>query len=345
MLDVKDEVNRRAQVSEIFRNLLIETQIKEDEDTGIILRLAADVFLLGGPEYVRIRDRINTPKVAAKTAERVELIREDLINARNCEEAANREKDNSALQREYAYLSALEKIKDNELRPKFIRLVDARIGGADIEVPNCVMISGKNGSINSDILDWCKKNVNANVATIDAKSDDLIDALEQAEDDYQETGVWNLIHVKNMDNLIKKSSPSLASMKRIMCATSEDFHTTLIFTSDNPDDLDPIAIETNRVKRFNTDGIPDIKKMEKDDIKERLSTEGYATRSPLAAINDILDLAEADESKRVNFKSTKKELEEIRLNSYSLLSKLSRDERTKYGDMLDSTIKSLWYIV
>lgn len=65
------------------------------------------------------------------------------------------------------------------------------------------MFSNPDEKINKELINWCGENVNGQFITTDPYEEDLIDILEEAEADYQESGNWNLIYVKDMAELIK----------------------------------------------------------------------------------------------------------------------------------------------
>ena len=138
--------------------------------------------------------------------------------------------------------------------------------------------------------------------------------LEQAEDDYQNTGDWNLIAVKGMDNLIdhnKSEDWVVESMKDIMSATAEDYHSTLIFSSTHPETLDSIALQPHRVKKIKTADIKTPKDMDREDAKVRLMDSQNAKNTPISTINDLLLVANADDSLKLSWEHTPEQLEKV----------------------------------
>jgi len=74
--------------------------------------------------------------------------------------------------------------------------------------------------------------------------------LEKAEKNFKKTGNRTLIHVENFDKLLnlETSRPQIiAGLKDIMCSTSNDYHSTLIFSTKDPLRLDPIALQPHRI--------------------------------------------------------------------------------------------------
>ncbi len=121
-----------------------------------------------------------------------------------------------------------------------------------LEKPNCLLFVGKDENKTKDAIDWFMKTAKQNNHSIDlfAEDFDFVEYLEQAEEQFQKTGKWNLIYVKNMDKAINPSEVEpavIASMKSIMCATEKNFHTTLLFQTKDAAKLDDIATESNRI--------------------------------------------------------------------------------------------------
>ena len=126
-------------------------------------------------------------------------------------------------------------------------IIDCIKTKVDVERPNCVLFTGENKEKKRAIIDWFASKTGSNYKRINLDSDNLVETLEGLEEQFQRTGKRNTLYVENMDKAIKKGSSMISSMKRVMCATGEDFHTSILFDAVNCADLDPIAIETNRV--------------------------------------------------------------------------------------------------
>ncbi len=122
-------------------------------------------------------------------------------------------------------------------------------------VPNCIMISAGDEATSNQLIDWTKNNAWANVVMIDEKHD-IVDYLEQAEEHYQQTGERTLLHVQGLDNLINSKTSDermIGAMKSIMDDCAKDYHTTILFSSKNPDELDEIAMADHRVSQIRSD--------------------------------------------------------------------------------------------
>ena len=204
-------------------------------------------------------------------------------------------------------------MKENQLQPKFLDLVQNEKEGHPVDMPNCIMLSNKNDEINNKLINWTGENINGKFISI-KNGDDILAHLEQAEDDYQNTGDWNLIAVKGMDNLIdhnKSEDWVVESMKDIMSAAAEDYHSTLIFSSTHPETLDSIALQPHRVKKIKTTDIKTPKDMDIEDAKVRLMDSQNAKNTPISTINDLLLVAKADDSLKLSWEHTPEQLEKV----------------------------------
>ena len=132
--------------------------------------------------------------------------------------------------------------------------------GHPVDMPNCLLVVGDDPKYCERIIDWIGKTSNADYKTI-KNGDDILSHLEQYEENYQKTKNRTLLHVKDMESLIdhhKSEDWVVESMKDIMSAAAEDYHTTIIFQTQDPSKLDSIALQPHRVKKkFNINDIPE----------------------------------------------------------------------------------------
>ena len=137
------------------------------------------------------------------------------------------------------------------------------------EMPNCLLVKGKDSGYCERMINWIGKTGNADFISINV-GDDILEQLEKAENNFQKSKNWTLMYIKNMDTLINHSQSEdhiVEGMKDIMSAASEDYHTTIIFSTDNPKKLDKIALQPHRVKKvFDIDEIKETKFFETDEI-------------------------------------------------------------------------------
>lgn len=220
---------------------------------GFMGRAIFGLLTVGASEVVRARDVANCSSKAKKWVDKIELIRLDLINARANETAADASNQNRLNDLRVKYVQANAHIKENVIRPKFLDLIQAQKEGFQVEIPNCAMFVNKDDNISEQFINWAMREANVNSRKIDIFEDDLLDTLDSAEKNYQNTGRWNLIYVKNMDKAINPNVSDMSvieSMKAIMTLTAQDYHTTLIFCACDPQQLDEISIEPNRVKKL-----------------------------------------------------------------------------------------------
>lgn len=139
--------------------------------------------------------------------------------------------------------------------------------GHPVDMPNCLLVVGDDPKYCERMIDWIGKTSNADYKTI-KNGDNILAHLEQYEENYQKTKNRTLLHVKDMESLIdhhKSEDWVVESMKDIMSAAAEDYHTIIIFQTQDPSKLDSIALQPHRVrKKFNINDIPEKKLLETD---------------------------------------------------------------------------------
>ncbi len=157
----------------------------------------------------------------------------------------------------------------NHILSNFADLVLRIKEGRPTEMPNCLLIKGNDHEYCERIINWIGKTGHAHFTTINI-GDGLVAQLEKAEANFQRTKNWTLLYVKNMEKLINHNEVQdriIESMKDIMSAAAEDYHTTIIFLSAHPEKLDKIALQSHRVKRiFDINKIDENKFFETDKI-------------------------------------------------------------------------------
>lgn len=328
---------------EKYEEFAQETELKQ---LPLWCRAALDVVCLGVPEVVNIKNKIENKSVAATWAERLKTIIEDLKNAKLNEQTMATQKSKDAEKAKAKYLSDLNYVKMNELYPILLDKIQAKREGRNVEVPNCVLVAHSDSDVNKALVDFCLEHVNGCSRVIDPYKEDLVDVLESAEEKYQETGAWNLIYVKGMDALInpnKSEKTTIASMKAIMCSTAEDYHTTLVFTSTVPEELDDIAVESNRVTAVDVSRIESVNEAMKRQAKKRLNDQSYSQNYPLSAINDLLTLIGKEYSSyHLNFDSTQ--------NDFSKAKKIIENNMKKkhledYAKAFETACSKVWFLV
>ena len=123
-------------------------------------------------------------------------------------------------------------------------------------LPNCVMLYGENPFIMKNLAHWAASRdgiVSQTVSYKDNNDDlqsDILEALESAEEQYQETGKYSLILVNGLDKLINpifNSKENIATMKDLMSDASQDFHSVILFCTTDETSLDPEAMSSHRV--------------------------------------------------------------------------------------------------
>ncbi len=157
----------------------------------------------------------------------------------------------------------------NKILANFSDLVLRIKEGRPTDMPNCLMIKGQDPKYCEKMINWLGQNSKSDFVTIKA-GDGIVTKLEKAEENFQKTKNWTLMYIKDMEKLIDHSrveDDMIEYMKDIMSAASEDYHTTIIFSSASPEKLDKIALQPHRVKKvFNIDEVNEAKFFETDNI-------------------------------------------------------------------------------
>ncbi len=309
-------------------------------------RLFSDLKTLGANELFLLNYRLESRFNAKKWVQKAELMRIDLLNAKAQEETMELLKQKDEIKAQAKHIADFTSIQNGEIYPKLFDKIQAKKEGMDVEVPNCVMVANENEEINEEIIDWILQNANANVSELNAYDcPDWDRVFEKAQEKYRKTGKWNIIHVKDLDKLINPKiadSSDIAMMKSVMGDSAKYYHTTLLFSSTNPDELDETATETYRVQEIKTDGFKTIKQIIRDYAKERLQDEEYVKNTPLSAINDLVDLTGIPERHKLDFSSTRNNMEKT---VKKIQEKLTKEQSEKYENVLNLAQESAWYCV
>ncbi len=239
--------------------------------------------------------------------------------------------------------AAKEKVKVRELYPKFLDLIQNQKEGAKVDMPNSIMLANPDEQVNLELIEWVSKNANARFLSMDA-SDPLDEVLESCEESYNETKDWNIIYIRDFDKVLnpKLTDPSIIdSVKDLMSAAASDYHSTLIFSAPHPEELDPIAIESHRVKIIDTSSIKSGAPSLEYEARERiLNRPNYTSEYPLAAINDLLVLAHAKPSQILGVLSS----HEAYLKALDFIRENLHDPEIKVEKIIEETRPKLWYL-
>ncbi|GEM_PF-3618630 len=267
-------------------------------------RVNVDIVTLGlGEIYFQLR-KANDKQIAKNAVLKMNKIVNDVKNLKFKEDAAEIKKTELATTRALQYQKGLNTAKETVIKPKLLDLIQRKREGRPTAMPNNVMFYSKDKAVNDNLINWTKENANANVKTVDLNKDDLLDVLEKAEDDYQKTGDWNLIHAKNMEDYInpkKVDRATIEAMKDFMSATADDYHTTLMFSTNNPEELDYIALQPHRVKNFDFSGVKSNQTADIEDAKARVRNPENVKETPLSVINDLLFIANKNHDKKLDW--------------------------------------------
>lgn len=251
-------------------------------------RIMQGIMHLGISEIYVQTSKITAMQKAKNHLNQIKILRNDLINEKYREEAELANISAQEATNEVEYIKKLNEVKEKQIYPMFIDLIQREKEGKPSDVPNCVMISCGNEKVNKELVDWTVKNTNARFVNI-TTNDDILEHLELAEKKFQETGDWNLIHIKNGDKLINPKYTEFSdieSMKDIMSSTVEDYHTTLLFDSTKTNELDSIAMQPHRVRPISAK-IKSLDEMQIESALQRLNLK-RAIDCPINTINDLI---------------------------------------------------------
>lgn len=187
------------------------------------------------------------------------------------------------------YLNNLEKIISGPLSDELLFLISRHNRGLSTEMPNCVMISGEDKKHNDDLIKYVKGNVECRVVEINA-TDDILETLENNKENYKNQKEWTVMHIKDFDKLLSlKTSDfeTIEGFKSIMSDCAEEFHTTILFSTENIKDLDKIAIESHRVKTIDINSLS-TKDSQRQAAKNRILSLMYDGAETIEARKDLL---------------------------------------------------------
>ncbi len=141
----------------------------------------------------------------------------------------------------------------NVLQSEFIVPLMQSKSNSNIELPNCIMLYGKNPHIMKEIIDWTADQTDLKYIKVpsiineEEMQENIYNALEQAEENYKENGERSIIFVNGMDKLLLNYLDDLAVMKDIMGTADEDYHSTIMFYTTRPEELDKGTLASHRV--------------------------------------------------------------------------------------------------
>ncbi len=139
---------------------------------------------------------------------------------------------------------------------RFSWLVEREAEGKPSDVPNCVMITGKDEKYHNEMIQWIADHTPCRFKTMEY-NENILAHLEAQEATFKVPGKdYLLLQVKNCDRLINPKTATFScieSMKDIMSSTEIDYHTILIFGAEHPEELDSIALQPHRVRELKLD--------------------------------------------------------------------------------------------
>lgn len=307
----------------------------------IVDRVMIGIFSLGFSELERASENSDFRKDARNFVDKMVILRSELEHIKFNEELAKMNKDTTKNSNEIIYETSIQNLKNEEIKPKLLDKVRRFREGRPTEMPNCVMLSHKDSELNKKLIAWIGDQTNGYFEEFDSKKD-IIEKLESLENKYQSSGSWNVLYVPTLDkNITTKFSneTTIAKYKDIMSNCAEDYHTTIIFQTNDKKSLDPIALQKHRVTEINTSKIKSKNELEIDSANSRLEDSNYIEKTPIAALNDLLLISDnSDLNLKWNY--TEKDFQNVE-NILKSSSKIEEKHKSNLTKILDS-LKGLW---
>lgn len=161
-----------------------------------------------------------------------------------------------------------------------------------VKIPDALMIHSKNREEATETLKWIVGKSNSNYIYIEDKKeanytrlDQIRTVLEEAEENYNKNGKRTLVWVENFDKLLLKDSDNeevIGDLKDMLDKISKQYKTTIIFSCNSTENLDPIVLQPHRVKIYNIDKdapLEELKRIQSNyilsNIQKLPNTDGY----------------------------------------------------------------------
>jgi hypothetical protein len=181
-------------------------------------------------------------------------LRSDLIKEKLARESAEATSTKGTAKGQSDYDKKIFYVHE-QLKTKFSDLIQLEKEGNKVKVPNCIMLVGNDQSITNELIKKTGEQSKSKFVEI-KHTDDLLDHMEKAEAHFQKTRERSLIHVENFDRLINPEltdNSTIAACKDLMQCSSEDYHSTIIFSTKDPKKLDEAATSGHRITSIEAD--------------------------------------------------------------------------------------------
>lgn len=155
-------------------------------------------------------------------------------------------------------IAASKEPAKNLLHERLLKPIADYQHNENVKVPGCVMLTGNNPYIAKDLMNWIEENYSENINCVKLSSkkdsaqmyENILEALETAEENYQETNKRSVIFVNGMEKLLRNdinASDDIAKMKNFMDKAGRYFHSTIIFYAKEPNKLDPGTVGSHKI--------------------------------------------------------------------------------------------------
>ena len=174
-------------------------------------------------------------------------------------------------------------------------LIDFNSNNKYVKVPNAILIESKDEVERKKNIQWIVAKANSHYVYIQDKNDEneirvnqIYTVLEEAAVNFKKDGKRTLLVVENFDKLLDKSPENeeiVGDLKDLLCKLSSEYHTTLLFDSNDTVNMDPIALQNHRVTKYNLDKEIPLEKLKifqnefvKSNIRKMANCDGFQYR-------------------------------------------------------------------
>lgn len=241
------------------RNDMVEGRYRDDSKITIDQsNPIARVFLAAGSfgltEVLNTLEYFDRKNKARNYVNRIAILRADMENQKLNEKIKEIEKIEEEASKKIKITKQISAIKETQLKPKLLDLIQRDKEKKSTNIPNCIMLAGKDEEINKYFIKWTKENANCRVVTTDY-SESIMKHLKDAKNNFENTQNHTLINIEGFDRLLNPtitSDEKIESIKSILSSASDTYHTTIIFSTKNANELDKIAIQPHRITSIDT---------------------------------------------------------------------------------------------
>ena len=175
-----------------------------------------------------------------------------------------------------------------------------------VKIPDAVMIQSENKDNSLETLKWIVGKSNSNYVFMNDKDEpnytrleQILTVLEEAEVNYKKNGKHTLLWIENFEKLLSNDPDNenvIGDLKDMLDKISKKYKTTIIFSCNNTNGLNPIVLQPHRVKIYNMDKDAPLEELQKiqnnyilSNIQKIQNSDGYRYKF-VPFENDFVDL-------------------------------------------------------